>query len=130
MTTKELIGQIVIQSPERWEFIVSKLTNDEYYAVAQHCVNNIAARNKVNEELGLRDDEQIDEERAIEDCRIILTREATRRMWRAISKDQANDLLRSMQAIGAVSVTMPGGIEYTPRQIVDTWRGCNGGHAE
>lgn len=60
-----------------------------------------------------------------EKCCRFLFGEASKKMWQGITKEQANELLRSMYAVKAVSVKMKNGAEYTTNGIIKCWELAN-----
>ena len=118
---EKIISNISFDSPREWEFIVSKLSKD-FIEDAAASFDSWYFTYSSNELLGLVDPEPPE---AWTICKNRLMQESSKKMWASISKDQANQLLKSMYAVGATEITMPNGRTYSPSDIIDCWKNAN-----
>lgn len=115
-----MIKKIAAQFPNEWSFIGTMLEKD----VIEDIIKNFdfEGEEDVFSEFGLEKEVAQD---ACGSCVALLMRKATKEMWQRVSKEQANALLKDLYAVKAVCVKMPNGVEYTPKQIIETWKELN-----
>lgn len=118
---EKIISKIAVESPREWEFIVSKLSKDYIEDVAAS-FDSWYCTDPFDELLGMVDPEPPE---AWTICKTRLMHEASKKMWAAITKDNANQLLKSMYAVGATEVTLPNGSTYSPSDITNCWKIVN-----
>lgn len=121
MKGNDIIRKISVYNVQEWEFIVAMLDKELIEKTAENFANRIpySAFDEFAE-FGL--DDEIDE---TADCLNVLMRKASKKMWKGISKEQANTLLKSMAEMNIVSVEMPGCTKYTAKDIVKAWKDAN-----
>lgn len=117
----KILSKIAAESPDEWEFIINKLSKD--------CIEDVAASynswyltDPLEELLDMVDPEPPE---AWTFCKARLMGEASKKMWAAITKDNANQLLKSMYAVGATKITMPNGVTFSPSDIINCWKKVN-----
>ena len=122
---KKISNEIATNNPQQWKFIVDKLSKEcieeiiiSFYGVDKHDAFDMFGLEKEVHEIELW-----------EKCRDFLVRKASKEMWKGFSKEQINNLLHSMYAVGATSILLQDGASYTTEEIVNTWKVVNGKEA-
>ena len=122
MTQQEILKTVWVKYPREWEFISKTLgreTIDEIASSYEDSENSEFER--MCSELGL----EMIPRNIPEECMHFLYRKASKAMWRGISKDQANAMLKAMYSVNAVSIKMANGADYTTREIIESWKYAN-----
>lgn len=118
MKKNEIIRRISVDNVSEWDFIVRMLDKECIEKTAENFSEG--NHNLPFSEFGLEEDRD-----EVADCLNVLMRKASKKMWNGISKSEANNLIESMNAIGAISVKMPDLGNYTVNDIIKSWKAAN-----
>lgn len=118
MKGNDIIRKISVNNVQEWEFIVATSDKELIEKTSENFANRIPY--SAFDEFGF--DDEIDE---TADCLNVLMRKASKKMWKGISKEQANSLLNSMSELNIVSVKMPDCANYSAKDIVKAWKTAN-----
>lgn len=119
MNTEYILKMVDFNFKKEWEFIIGSLEKEEIQEIAE----DFSGIDPFSPDpFGMINAPSND---YVTSCKCSLMRVASAKMWRRISKDQANSLLKAMQEIGVVDIKMPNMETYTAKEIIDSWKKAN-----
>lgn len=123
MKKNEILDKIIVKYPDKWIFIVKMLDKLVIENIASNYaeVSEDSEQKEMFEDLGL----ELMPRDIPEDCMHFLLRQASVMMWRNISKDQVNSILKAMDSVNAISIRLADGNDYTARKIMEHWKKVN-----
>lgn len=121
MKKNEIIRKMSAFHSEKWEFVIDMLKVEVIEKIAEEYAYASEAPSRY-EEFGFKEEEPKD---YVANCIDCLVSKASKEMWKQISKEQANDLLKVLYNTNVVNIKMRDGFDYTPEMIISSWKSAN-----
>lgn len=121
----KIISKIYTEKPEEWRFVESMLEENQIEAIVAEYEKSKSSYNDILADFGLSTEDEDYKKEAWEECLGLLMRAASKKMWRGISREEANALLKAMYSVKASAVRMPNGTEYKTAGIIEAWENAN-----
>ena len=118
MKKEELIRRTAAFFPDEFK-IACDVPGEEY--ITERAQQHIDGTVKLYDDFGLSFSEGQDEE----DFKNILMNEVSKKVLSSITKEQADDLIKAMRSVGAVSVQLADGRNYTASGIEKFCKKCD-----